>query len=963
MLVRAGCYPGHQTNFQATELLVFGVAPMTTTTTTTIPTTTVPTTTTAPPLVVWRAGGVGQSCDAVCNSECRECNSSAMSAIRSASAVEQAAEEAGLDCKSVADDYVSWAPFIRESGTCEYFRGNSGACTPGECTPTCVAACTSRCDTSPSPGYLRVCACSARDKAWDGDDELPFELKERQGQQPIYTAECDGKHATALTNDELKAQIPNIRSFTVAAWVKLYDVTYPHTTFAVQHGKGICGRIYGKDATPGWDFGHGYRGGRGIAFCMFDGNHTVETRIKFDEDYQPHAWVGGWMHQMFVVDRDAGTLASVVNGIRMKHVVDLSVITGDAFDPDYGVKLITKAAGNNLYGWNMNGIVHDFRFYDYALPLPPDQDGVHLTTTTVTTMTTTTTIPTRIITMPLSSFSNDEQTATQSLDDGSGTFTTATLHGGVKLGGGWMPGSSAFEFDNAGNQGSASQYLSIDSDFTIGGRALAICASIRFTSIAKNTRIFDFGNGPGGESLQLYTSGSTDPNIPKDLVWEIFRSGQSKYVYISKIMTLHTWFHVCASVSSDGAMAIFVNGEKKDCHIGSDERNACKDSNGWTPGRVDRLSAYLARPLVSNYPYFHGLISDLLIMDGKAITTNAEAADTMPPTPAISTTSTAIITTTHEVHCGAGEAYDAGTFDRTGNITVACAQCQPGTTQEVADVCNPCPRDAVEGYTIVKHVGTCLELATKERLAKLAAQAEADASGGEEEQPSGLPTEGKIAIPLGILGFLGGLLVAWYCLKSDKKAKEKQAQPEQEMRTPIIMQEQQGSKEKEKKRKKTKKKKEAVKDENFKSATVTKTNPVYVPEEDAGEGGGAGGHLEISIEDAPANTEQIGANADFQNDDAGKNDNAGINEESEEEEPHGFEEIEGDDPHGVDGGYMTVGELDPSKLKIGEEYDDFGNIRGVRDKLDNDTINQGHTFELAKPLRNAHDEALDRECN
>ena len=146
----------------------------------------------------------------------------------------------------------------------------------------------------------------------------------------------------------------------------------------------------------------------------------------------------------------------------------------------------------------------------------------------------------RIITMPLSSFSNDEQTATQSLDDGSGTFTTATLHGGVKLAEGWMPGSRAFEFDNAGIQGSASQYLSIDSDFTIGGRALAICASVKFTSIAKNTRIFDFGNGPGGESLQLYMSGSTDPNIPKDLVWQIYRSGKSKYVYIPKIMTLHT---------------------------------------------------------------------------------------------------------------------------------------------------------------------------------------------------------------------------------------------------------------------------------------------------------------------------------------------------------------------------------------------------------------------------------------
>ena len=115
---------------------------------------------------------------------------------------------------------------------------------------------------------------------------------------------------------------------------------------------------------------------------MFDGNNTVSTTVRFDEDYQPRAWIGRWMHQMFVVDRDASTLASVINGVRMKRVLDISPITGDAFDSDYGIKLVTQAS---IHGWSMDGVVDDFRFYDYALPLPPDQDGTHLTTTTATT--------------------------------------------------------------------------------------------------------------------------------------------------------------------------------------------------------------------------------------------------------------------------------------------------------------------------------------------------------------------------------------------------------------------------------------------------------------------------------------------------------------------------------------------------------------------------------------------------
>merc|ERR1712195_109384 len=64
--------------------------------------------------------------------------------------------------------------------------------------------------------------------------------------------------------------------------------------------------------------------------------------------------------------------------------------------------------------------------------------------------------------------------------------------------------------------------------------------------------------------------------------------------------------------------------------------------------------------------------------------------------------------------CGAGEAYNAAMFASTGNITLACTPCQPGTTQDAPDVCTSCPEDQVEEYTIAKHTGTCAELAAKE---------------------------------------------------------------------------------------------------------------------------------------------------------------------------------------------------------------------------------------------------------
>ena len=90
------------------------------------------------------------------------------------------------------------------------------------------------------------------------------------------------------------------------------------------------------------------------------------------------------------------------------------------------------------------------------------------------------------------------------------------------------------------------------------------------------------------------------------------------------------------------------------------------------------------------------------------------------------------------------------------------------------DVCAVCTKapDAEFEYSIEGNVGTCAALATLEKVA--AGDASKGGLGTGDASKGGLGTAGKVTIPLGILGFVGGLLIGWYRLKSDKKAKKEQ---------------------------------------------------------------------------------------------------------------------------------------------------------------------------------------------
>ena len=113
------------------------------------------------------------------------------------------------------------------------------------------------------------------------------------------------------------------------------------------------------------------------------------------------------------------------------------------------------------------------------------------------------------IVMPFSSFSNDEGTATQSLDDGSGNNVwTGTVHNDAKLGQGRLRGSKALTFDGVGNSNDESygQHVSVDGGTTLGGGALTICVHVKYGTFHRYSRIIDFGNGRDSDNIMWYNN-------------------------------------------------------------------------------------------------------------------------------------------------------------------------------------------------------------------------------------------------------------------------------------------------------------------------------------------------------------------------------------------------------------------------------------------------------------------------
>lgn len=66
------------------------------------------------------------------------------------------------------------------------------------------------------------------------------------------------------------------------------------------------------------------------------------------------------MHQLFIVDRNAGTVTAVVNGVAMQDVLDISSVTGSAAMPQRGKCCTIDCTIDCTTVWHyIHKIIHD----------------------------------------------------------------------------------------------------------------------------------------------------------------------------------------------------------------------------------------------------------------------------------------------------------------------------------------------------------------------------------------------------------------------------------------------------------------------------------------------------------------------------------------------------------------------------------------------------------------------------
>ena len=150
-------------------------------------------------------------------------------------------------------------------------------------------------------------------------------------------------------------------SFSVSGWLKILDVTYPRTTFAVKKGRGCYFGPGRQGWVPGWETAHVYRA-KGLRVCIRDKeNRMVDKTIEFDDGYQPAQLIGQWVHYVVVFDREQRKkVFAYINGKKQSNRLDISSVQGSV-DNDQALEF------GHLYGWKTKGTLDEYRIYKKAL--------------------------------------------------------------------------------------------------------------------------------------------------------------------------------------------------------------------------------------------------------------------------------------------------------------------------------------------------------------------------------------------------------------------------------------------------------------------------------------------------------------------------------------------------------------------------------------------------------------------
>lgn len=177
--------------------------------------------------------------------------------------------------------------------------------------------------------------------------------------------------------------------------------------------------------------------------------------------------------------------------------------------------------------------------------------------------------------------------------DGSGNGNTLSMSGSATLGTGYGSSGSAFKMDGSAGGG---EIQGLET-----GGAMSISAWVKFDSFDENwSRIIDFGNGAPNNNILL-----AHPQGTNDLVFDIYNGTTypaDGSVAIADFFTAGEWVHISATVSSDGTMSIYKNGELAGQAAGVVPNTMVRDNNyigksnwsanGYLDGSVDELAIY-----------------------------------------------------------------------------------------------------------------------------------------------------------------------------------------------------------------------------------------------------------------------------------------------------------------------------------------------------------------------------------
>ena len=152
-----------------------------------------------------------------------------------------------------------------------------------------------------------------------------------------------------------------VSSFSVSGWLKIPDLKYRMTTFAVKKGYGCHFNQAIDGWVPGWETAHGYRS-TALRVCIRDKeSRNADAYVELDKGYQPGQLIGQWVHHVVVFDREQQKRAFVyINGKKQTNSLDISTVKGSV-DNEKSLEFGT------LYGWKTMGTLDEYRVYNKAL--------------------------------------------------------------------------------------------------------------------------------------------------------------------------------------------------------------------------------------------------------------------------------------------------------------------------------------------------------------------------------------------------------------------------------------------------------------------------------------------------------------------------------------------------------------------------------------------------------------------